>query len=166
MSTRAADRRRNKATKRRGRGHPPFIPTDEQRRFVTAMAGIRMTWEEIRLLVINPTTGEPITKTTLSRAFGRELADGKAKLKSIVAKRFYEALHRGDAWAVQMGLKTQFGWKPDGAGGVIMPPDLEGERPEMKIVFVVPTAKPEDDEPERFGQQLLPPPSQRPIDID
>ena len=54
-----------------------------------------------------------------------------------------------------MGLKTQFGWKPDGAGGVIMPPDLEGERPEMKIVFVVPTAKPEDDEPERFGQQLI-----------
>ena len=166
MSTKAADRRRNKATKRRGRGHPPFIPTDEQRRFVTAMAGIRMTWEEIRLLVVNPQTGEPITKTTLARAFKRELTNGKAKLKSLVATRFYEALRRGDAWAVQMGLKTQFGWKPDGAGGVIMPLDLEGERPEMKIVFVVPTAKPEDDEPERFGQQLLPPPSQRPIDID
>ena len=104
------------------------------------MAGIKMTWEEIRLLVINPTTGEPITKTTLSRAFRRELADGKAKLKSIVAKRFYEALHRGDPWAVQMGLKTQFGWKPDGAGGFIMPPDLEGAHPVMRIEFVLPTS--------------------------
>jgi hypothetical protein len=99
MSTKAADRRRNKATKRRGRGHPPFIPTYEQRRFVTAMAGIRTTWEEIRLLVINPTTGEPITKTTLSRAFRRELTNGKAKLKSLVATPFYEALRRGDPWA-------------------------------------------------------------------
>jgi hypothetical protein len=107
MSTKAADRRRNKATKRRGRGHPPFIPTDEQRRFVIAMAGIRMTWEEIRQLVVNPQTGEPITKTTLARAFKRELTNGKAKLKSLVATRFYEALRRGDAWAVQMGLKME-----------------------------------------------------------
>jgi hypothetical protein len=79
-----ARKARSKATKRALRGgkpgHPPFIPTDDQRRFVCAMAGIRMTWEEIRRLVINPTTGEPITKTTLARAFKRELADGKAKL--------------------------------------------------------------------------------------
>ena len=165
MSTKAADRA-NKATKRLGPGHPSFIPTDEQRRFVTAMAGIRMTWEEIRLLVINPTTGEPITKTTLSRAFRRELADGKAKLKSIVAKRFYEALHRGDPWAVQMGLKTQFGWKPDGASGFLMPPDLEGERPAMRIEFVLPTSVVRDedrDEGPRPGQQLLAPPRERPM---
>jgi hypothetical protein len=55
------------------------------------MAGIRMTWEEIRQLVVNPQTGEPITKTTLARAFKRELTNGKAKLKSLVATRFYEA---------------------------------------------------------------------------
>jgi hypothetical protein len=113
MSAETADCRGEKATKRRGRGHPPFIPTDEQRRFVTAMAGIRMTWEEIRQLIVNPTTGEPSTKTTLARAFKRELKDGRPKLKSLIATRFYEA---------------QFGWKPDGAGGFIMPPDPQGER--------------------------------------
>ena len=165
-----ARKTRSKATKgARGGGkpgHPPFIPTDEQRRFVTAMAGIRMTWEEIRLLVFHPTTGGPITKTTLSRAFKRELADGKAKLKSIVATRFYEAFHRGDPWAVQMGLKTQFGWKPDGAGGFIMPRGLEGERPAMRIEFVLPTSAVRDedrDEGPRPGQQLLAPPRERPM---
>ena len=50
-------------------------------------------------------------------------------------------MRRGDPWAVQMGLKTQFGWKPDGAGGFIMPPDLEGERPAIRIQFVVPSGK-------------------------
>jgi hypothetical protein len=167
MSTKAADRGRNKATKRRGRGHPPFIPTDDQRRFVTALAGIRMTWEEIRQLVVNPQTGEPITKTTLARAFKRELADGKAKLKSLVATRFYEALRRGDPWAVQMGLKTQFDWKPDGAGGFIMPPDPEGERRAMRIEFVLPTSnlrdEDRDEEGPRPGQRLLPPPRERPM---
>jgi hypothetical protein len=60
-------------------------PTDDQRRFVCAMADMRMTWEEIRQLIITPTTDELITKTTLARAFKRELADGKAKLNSIIA---------------------------------------------------------------------------------
>ena len=41
--------------------------------------------------MVNPQTGEPITKTTLARAFKRELTNGKAKLKSLVATRFYEA---------------------------------------------------------------------------
>ena len=171
---------RNKATKRAResgrRGHPPFIPTDYQRRFVTAMSGIRMTWEEIRQLVINPTTGEPITKTTLARAFKRELADGKAKLKSIIATRFYEALERGDSWAVQMGLKTQFGWKPDGNGGFLMPPDPgDGPRSSIRVEFIKPDPRMiEDDGPvvehearhdegPRPGQRLLPSPSQQPL---
>jgi hypothetical protein len=52
-------------------------------------------WEEIRALVINPVTGNPISKPC---AFKRELAEGKAKLKSLIATRFYEALDRGDSW--------------------------------------------------------------------
>jgi hypothetical protein len=159
---------RSKATKRaRGGGkpgHPPFIPTDDQRRFVCGMAGIRMTWEEIRRLVINPTTGEPITKTTLARAFKRELADGKAKLKSIIATRFYEALERGDSWATQMGLKTQFGWKPDGNGGFLMPPDPNGVASSTIRVKFVRSTQTDDAEPlEERPQRLLPPPPPRQV---
>jgi hypothetical protein len=109
-------------------------------------------------LIINPTTDEPITKTTLARAFKRELADGKAKLKSIIATRFYEALERGDSWATQMGLKTQFGWKPDGNGGFIMPPDPgDGRRPTLNVVFVKPDPKMfEDDEPPKLIEHRPP----------
>jgi hypothetical protein len=43
-----------------------------------------MTWEEIRRLVINPTAGEPITKTTLARAFKRELVDKASAHKGAI----------------------------------------------------------------------------------
>jgi hypothetical protein len=67
-------------------GYPPFVPTDEQRNFVEAMSGIKMTWDEIRQLVVNPQTGLPINKTTLGKAFKRELAVGKAQHKSLIAR--------------------------------------------------------------------------------
>lgn len=149
MTARKARKKAAKKATKRAReggkaGHPPFVPTDEQRRFVTAMAGIRMTWEEIRLLINNPMTHKPITKTTLSRAFKRELADGKAKLKSLIATRFYEALGQGESWATQMGLKTQFGWQPDGAGGFTVPPDPTTTT--IHIAFVKPGPALEDDD--------------------
>ena len=76
-------------------------------------------------------------------------------------------LGRGDPWAVQMGLKTQFGWKPDGAGGFIMPSDPEGEQRAMRIEFVLPTSnlhdEDRDEEGPRPGQRLLPPPRERPM---
>jgi hypothetical protein len=50
-------------------GHPPFVPTDEQRSFVAAMTGMRMTWEEMRQLVVNPETGHPISQ----RVFGQDV---------------------------------------------------------------------------------------------
>jgi hypothetical protein len=138
------------------------------------MAGIKMTLDEIRLLIINQQTNEPIAKTVLVKAFKRELTDGKARLKSIIARRFYEALERGDSWAIQLGLRTQFGWRPDGLGGFIAPPDPgDGPRSTIRVEFVRPDPKMliEDDSPvvehqPRYdppppNQKLLPPSSQR-----
>jgi hypothetical protein len=116
------------------------------RRFVCAMAGVRMTHEEIRQLVINPQTGERITKTTLARAFRRELAEGKAKLKSMVATRYYEALGRGDAWATRLGLASQFGWTPDSTGNFVLPPDPNGPTTTIHVAFVKPGPVVEDDD--------------------
>jgi hypothetical protein len=139
------------------------------------MAGIKMTLDEIRLLIINPQTNEPIAKTVLVKAFKRELTDGKARLKSIIARRFYEALERGDSWAIQLGLRTQFGWRPD----ALMPPDPgDGPRSSIRVEFVAPDPKSkmfEDDEPARQiehtprydpappRQKLLPAPTERPM---
>jgi hypothetical protein len=52
------------------------VPTDEQRRFVAAMAGVKLTWDEMASLIINPTTNESISKRTLAkdRLFTRVLA--------------------------------------------------------------------------------------------
>jgi hypothetical protein len=164
---------RNKATNSQGRGRPPFVPTADQKLFVQAMAGIKMTLDEIRLLIINPQTNEPIAKTVLVKAFKRELTDGKARLKSIIARRFYEALERGDSWAIQLGLRTQFGWRPDG----LLPPDPgEGQGPSIRVTFVRPDPRLQDDDPlprqvghtphydpAPAGQKLLPAPTERPM---
>jgi hypothetical protein len=92
------------------------------------------------------------------------------------AAKIYEALDRGDSWATIMGLKTQFGWKPDGNGGFTVPSDDGSDGPRtINVVFVKPDPRMiEGDGPvveheqrhdagPRPGQRLLPPPSQQPM---
>jgi hypothetical protein len=95
-----------KPTKGRPGGMPAFIPTIEQRNFVSAMAGFRMTWDEIAQLVINPRTERSISKETLGKVFANELAVGKAKLKSQIQSRYLERLDAGEWNAIQFGLKN------------------------------------------------------------
>jgi hypothetical protein len=90
-----------------------FIPTPEQKRFVTLMAGAKMGWEQIRSVVRNPRTNKPISRAVLGRAFKDELATAKTKLQSTVLSKYYEALLRGDAWAIQWGLKHFWGFTDD-----------------------------------------------------
>jgi hypothetical protein len=152
-------------------GRAPFVPTDEQRPFVVGMAGMRLTWDEIAQLTINPTTGEPISKTTLAKVFKRELAVGRARHKSLIATGYYAALHERQPWALQLGLRTQFGWRPDGL--MPLPDSGDGVTPSIRVSFVRPDPRMllEDDEPVRQiehtpvydpappGQRLLSPPS-------
>src|SRR5262249_23827797 len=84
-------------------GKPPFKPTQAQRELVTILIGMKMTWDQVRLLVINPRTGEPIAKTALSKHFRRELAEGGAQLKALIASKYHQALRDGEHWAVRMG---------------------------------------------------------------
>ena len=80
-------------------GHPAFVPTPSERRFVQAMAGLRMSTDEICKVIgsgrnCSPGSenGRPIAKTTLYRHFKNELASGRAMLKARVAGKFYNAL--------------------------------------------------------------------------
>jgi hypothetical protein len=70
-------------------------------------------------------------------------------------------------------LRTQFGWRPDGNGGFLMPPDPgDGPRSSIRVEFIKPdprmieddgpVVEHEHDEGPRPGQRLLPPPSQQP----
>jgi hypothetical protein len=81
------------------------VPTEAQRALVAKLIAMRMQWEEIRLLIINPRTGEPITKTTLARHFKRELAVGGAALKELVVNKYFEALRAGESWAIRLGIR-------------------------------------------------------------
>src|SRR5262245_59200529 len=59
-------------------GKPPFVATADQKRMVMALAGLRMSWDEMRQIVRNPHTDQPIAKATFARVFKRELAEGGA----------------------------------------------------------------------------------------
>jgi hypothetical protein len=124
---------------------PTFTPTDAQRRLVAQLIGLHVTWDEIRLLVIHPKTGEPITKKTLNRYFKRELTVGGAALKQLIASKYYQALEGGESWAVRMGMRNKYNWIVEGAATVA--PEVFGvplKNETLQISFVLPSKKPED----------------------
>jgi hypothetical protein len=144
----------NKRT-RRGRGRPKFVPTSSERRFVQAMAGLRMSADEICKVVgggraRDTDSGKPISKTTLFRHFKTELASGRALLKARVAGKFYNALDEDQPWAIQMAMRNQFGWDA-GRGGFHLDTGALIEagdvQPLTQIEFVVPGKPPEEGPP-------------------
>jgi hypothetical protein len=92
-------------------GSPPFHPTAEMKRLVTALAGTKMTQVEIALVIVNPHTQRPISTETLRKFFRPELEAGWASLRSLIGRRYIEALNAGQAWAIREGLRQLFGWK-------------------------------------------------------
>ena len=98
-------------------GQPKFEPTDEQRGWVSAMAGVRMTHEEMSRIIVNPHTGHYICCETLVKAFPDELAGGKARLKHRLCTKLVERIDAGDWNAIQFGFQHVYGWKDKDANG-------------------------------------------------
>lgn len=71
-------------------GHPSFKPTDEQRADVSTMAALGFKYEDIRQIIVNPETGNPINKRTLMVAFKRELATAKILCNLEVGRTLYQ----------------------------------------------------------------------------
>lgn len=93
------------------RGRKPFTPTPEQRETVTAAIGLSLIYDEIRLLIINPSTGKPISKHTLIEAFPVELENGKALVKIKVLGSLYKNATEHNNVAAQIFMaKTRYGW--------------------------------------------------------
>src|SRR5262245_66684404 len=91
-----------------GKPTPPFRPTAAHRKVVSMLIGLHVAWDEIRQLIINPHSGEPISKQTMSKYFRRELAAGGAELKRLAATKYYEALKAGESWAIRMAMRNRF----------------------------------------------------------
>lgn len=138
-----AQRKRGRGNKRTRRGRPAFVPSSSERRFVQAMAGLRMSADEICKVVgggraRDTDSGKPISKTTLFRHFKTELASGRAMLKARVAGKFYNALDEDQPWAIQMAMRNQFGWDA-GRGGFDGAQLIDEREPiTAQVTFVVP----------------------------
>jgi hypothetical protein len=120
----------------KGRAYPKFVPTKAQRKLVSQLIAMHCSWDEIRELVINPATGNPICKEMLSRNFKRELAVGGVELKRLGTSKYFEALKRGKDWAVKWTLRNRFGWV--GEGSLPVPVEMIGQAGDefMQIRFV------------------------------
>lgn len=94
---------------------PPFVPTADQRKIVTLACGVGMTQDQIRKLVINESSGEPISPTTLRDHFREELDSGQAKVMAQVAGNLVgiatSKTHKGAVTAAIFYLKTQAKWR-------------------------------------------------------
>jgi hypothetical protein len=109
---------------------------------VMALAGLRMSWDEMRQIVRNPHTDEPIAKATFARVFRRELAEGGARLKQLISSKYYEAPRKGRDWAIRAGLRNRFNWTFEGSQPPLPEISNFASDSNIKIHFVYPTAKP------------------------
>jgi hypothetical protein len=131
----------------KGRKTKVFRPTDAQRRAVSMLAALHVSWDEIRLCIINPHNSEAIAKSTLARAFRKDLARSSAAFKELVANKYFEKLEAGADWAIRAGLRQRFGWTFEGSQPPL-PGVVDGsfaDTPEIKIVFYDGPGKPEFD---------------------
>jgi len=106
-------RAKAKAKRKRGPGKPRFRPTVAERKQVETLAGLGIKRDDICLLVVNPTTGQPITAKTLSLHFEKELREGWVKADSMVAQSlFNKATGDGPAsvTAAIWWTKARMGW--------------------------------------------------------
>jgi hypothetical protein len=157
--------------KKRGRS---FRPTPEQRHLVATLAGLKCTWEELRLLVLHQDTGLPVTKTTLHKHFKRELSEGGARVKALIGQKYVEAVQRGEAWAIRLGLRNRYGWSFEGGQPLAVPDDVAMEVRDIGVRFILPpkreeqaaapidvTPSPYEGQPADLSRPALPKPPQR-----
>jgi hypothetical protein len=137
------------ATRRLGR--PRFEATPERKRFVRLLVGMAVSREDISEIL-------GIHKDTLAANFARELAVGSAKIRAEIVSKWYEALGRGERWAVEWGLKHRCGFTEAASLQI----DVGAAEP-INVRFVTPTGLvDEPPEPPRLngfnpasGQRLL-----------
>jgi hypothetical protein len=150
-----------------GGGYPPFKPTAAERKMVAQLAGLRVSWDEMRKLIINKKTGQPIAKTSFARIFAQELEQARAKLKALISSGFHDALQAREPWALRLAMKNVYHWSLENNTTL---PLLDGEERQrtLKIVFCSPepSAKPPpiDVSPQPqpdYSKPALPPPRSR-----
>lgn len=91
---------------RPGAGRKPFVPTDEERKQVAALAGFGLPQEHIAVMVRGG-----IDTGTLAKHFAPELILGKAKANAKIGQTLFQQAIRGDTSAMIWWSKSQMGWR-------------------------------------------------------
>ena len=90
---------------RPGSGRPKFVPTDNERKQVEAMAGYGVPQEHIARLV-----RDGIDKVTLIKNFRKELDQGIAKANAKIAGTLFQQATSGNTAAAIFWAKVRMGW--------------------------------------------------------
>lgn len=105
---------RSRPEKSKFAGRPDFVPTVDDRARVEMLAGFGMRQEEIAMLVTNPATGLPISKSALQEHFAVELERGAPKANALIAQSLFKKAQgdsNGAVTAAIFYLKCRAGWK-------------------------------------------------------
>jgi hypothetical protein len=104
-----------------------------------------MSHNELCQLIVWPGATKPICKETLQKAFPEELAAGKARLKKELLSEWLDVVRNGEdhaRWrAIEFGLRHINGWRDDAPHMQMNIDASDGERPGMKIQFVLPNSQ-------------------------
>jgi len=98
--------RPNSGGAREGAGRPAFEPTDAERKQVEALSGYGLPIDQIAVLI-----RDGISVDTLTKYFGKELVEGKAKANGQIGKTLFQKAMSGDTTAAIWWSKTQMRWK-------------------------------------------------------
>lgn len=117
---------------RRGRGRPPFEPTEDDRWRVRVMASMGYELDQMRKLVRNPTTGRALNMKTFSKHFKHDYRGAKPHVDAAVAtslvRRALDLTHPQGASCAIFYSKVRMGWKETtthehtGMAGVLVVP--------------------------------------------
>jgi|TARA_R110000824_G_scaffold87622_1_gene215960 hypothetical protein len=94
------------AEKKRGRGRPPFVPTDEERKQVGQMVAVGIPQEQIAMVI-----RDGIDADTLFKHFKKEIRESKILANTKVGGTLFNKVMNGDTTAAIFWAKTQMGWK-------------------------------------------------------
>lgn len=129
---------------KRGRGHPKFIPTDQQREQVKALVGGGTTQDDICRVIYHPGTLKPISIRTLRKAFRAELDTGMIIANSLIAQSLFQQAtgaggRKPNVAAAIFWAKARMGWiekqthELTGPGGIPLP---SASPPTLVVNFV------------------------------
>jgi len=100
-------------------GRKPFMPTEDDRRLVSSLAGFGAPHEYIASCVVNPQTGKPMTAKTLRVHFRAELDNAADKTNALVAQSLFKhatGTGKGAVAAAIFWMKVRAGWKEPATG--------------------------------------------------